>query len=257
MESWEGHNYYTGDNIEWTQLMNLSTAEWSIGWIPSNVIAIPGTLNGSSNFPPNTVVIENASMTDIGPYHAEAIIFGTCSGVALLWAAFWLYWSIKHRTLRKPRVGSRQRPSLTDGKPDEREGDFHAADFEARMDKYYPRFASHAELYERDGAREGGLPVEEVTAVSELLVRMFRNDTRIKALQSTTTEREEMERLRAESDAMLGEVHRRVNGGGGEGLSEQEGMELHAARVVLARHQPPRYVRRVEEGSEWRQREEV
>ncbi|GAB1320807.1 hypothetical protein MFIFM68171_11017 [Madurella fahalii] len=256
MESWEGHNYLTSLPTKWVELMNLSTAEWNLGWLPPNVVAIPGALNDTHNFPSGTFVIENAARTDLGSRNAEAVVFGLCSAVALVWGVGWLFWSIKDGTLLKPRPGaarllSRGRHSgetLAAGHEDGSEegmggagwGGFHAAEFEKRLDKYYPRFASHAEVYERDG--RGALEAGEVVGVSELLVRIFRNDTQLKALQSAPgVGSDEMERLRAQSDAMLAEVHRRVNTWTVQGLSEDERREVRAVKTALARHQPPRY----------------
>ncbi|KAF6806098.1 hypothetical protein CMUS01_14453 [Colletotrichum musicola] len=68
MNSWKHVNHYTESNTRWVEMMNLSTPELGVGWIPANVVAIPETLNNSiaSRYPPNTTFIENVSEERIG-----------------------------------------------------------------------------------------------------------------------------------------------------------------------------------------------
>ena len=281
MESWEGHNYLTGANSKWVELMNLSTAEWNMGWLPPNVVAIPGALNDTYNFPLDTFVIQYASMSQIGPDNIEAVVFGVCSAIAWVWALAWLAWGVKDKSLLKPRAWARLASGGRTGRGsndvhlghyqnappisgedgdgiasgsgsgiDLVEGEFYAADFEKRLDRYYPRFASYSEVYERD-AKTGALEADEVTAASELLVRMLRNDSKLRALQRATgVGADEMDRLRAESDAMLAEVRRRVTAWSVKGLNEGERTDLKGMVTALARHQPPRYRHRE---AEWTQ----
>lgn len=274
MESWEPYNYLTTLPTKWVELMNLSTVEWNMGWLPPHIVAIPDDLNDTyaNSLPPGTFVIAKAGQTAIGDTSAETVVFVVCSVIALVWAIVWIGWSIKDESLLMPRPGAKSGSSsrsgvsrsLRSGQSSEtrvgngsevgfgtRGGEFHAAEFEKRLSKYYPRVASYAEVYELGG--NGLVEVDEVTGVSELLVRMFRNDSHIKALQKSGVGRDEMDKLRAESDAMLAEVHRRVNKWTVKGLDEGERMGLTEVKKALARHRPPRY--RYREGSAWMQGE--
>jgi hypothetical protein len=53
-----------------------------------------------------------------------------------------------------------------------------------------------------------------------------------------------MDGMRAESEAILAEVHRRVNTWKAEGMDEDERKKFRAVVTALAKHQPPRYRRR-------------
>lgn len=262
MESWESYNLTDLPPNKWLELMNLSTADWGMGFFPPNVVAIPTELNDSfaATFPPGYLIIENAG-ADI---NTEPVFAATSVPAVVLMIA-WFLFSLRDgfKWWRKPAPGSdtraKPRPprSPLSGRSSETYtgngselgvgigvggGGFRAVEFEKKLDRYYPRFASHAEVYERD--KRGPLEAEEVTAVSELLVRMFRNDTQLRALQTQEVGREEMDRLRAESDAMLAEVHRRVLAWTTAGLDEEESRVWQEVRAVLARHQAPRYMYR-------------
>jgi len=91
MESWDGENYYTTNFTEMVALMNLSTAEWGVGYLPPNLVAIPDALNDTYGFGSDTLVIEYAARTEVGSRDTEKVIFGVTSGVVILWAAVWLW----------------------------------------------------------------------------------------------------------------------------------------------------------------------
>jgi hypothetical protein len=172
MESWEGFNYYTRD-----------TTEWSVGYLPPNVVAISDTLNDTYKFPADAIVIENAGRRGPSGFRAESFIFGAVSAFILSWAAFWIIQGIRNNSWLKPR----KRGGTEQGKADLTVQDIElkflsAREFEKRLDEYYPKFASYAEVSERNSKEM--LQAEEVTAVSALLVRMFKNDTRLRALQN-------------------------------------------------------------------------
>ncbi|KAK0638695.1 hypothetical protein B0T16DRAFT_229279 [Cercophora newfieldiana] len=258
MESWQSLNYNTRNVTKWTELMNLSTTEWNLGPLPPNLVAVQGTLNDSAlaAYPPGTVIIQNAGKTDLGDRAAEGVVFGLCSAVALLWAAAWLVWSIRDGTLLKPREGARTMVGRSPGSSetrvdhhhhqdeDEDGGAFHAEQFEKRLlTTYYPTVASHPEVYEKRG---GSLEADEITGVSELLVRMFRNDMRLRGLRNAQrVSAEELEELRGVSDALLKEVHGRVErwmgDGKDKGLDGAEREELKGVVTALARQKVPRY----------------
>jgi hypothetical protein len=201
MESWEGYNYYTTDNQKWIQLMNYSTAEWRVGWLPLNVAAIPGPLNNSWQFPPGTTVIENASLPDIGDRGIEKVVFGVTSGVVILWAAWWLGRSIYRGTLFKPLSNHDE----TDNDADDGRLD-HEEFMQTLCNYYYPPIQTELELYEKNPYVED-VAGEDVEAVMELLRRMYDCDLGLYSLQySPEAQDEERDELRIKSDAILAEV---------------------------------------------------
>src|SRR3569833_1885506 len=76
-------------------LMNLSTAEWGIGALPSNLVAIPGAVTDpeNSNIPDSALVIEYAAQAELGSRDAEKVVFGVTSGIVILWGLVWLWFN--------------------------------------------------------------------------------------------------------------------------------------------------------------------
>ncbi|KAK7911709.1 hypothetical protein PG985_014190 [Apiospora marii] len=95
MESWESNpsKIYTTNQTLWVELMNQSTSEWSLGWLPANVYAINGTLASSNppvQFPDGAFVIEGAGVTTAGSAAIEDLIFGLATAAVLLSGIIWL-----------------------------------------------------------------------------------------------------------------------------------------------------------------------
>ncbi|KAK3319150.1 hypothetical protein B0H66DRAFT_257948 [Apodospora peruviana] len=238
MESWEGFNYYTFNTTRWVMLMNMSTAEWGVAPFPPNLIAIPGTLANSSNisFPNGTIIIENASKTDLGSGEVEKIVFGTSFGIAALWALYWI-WSNWDEFLR-PRKNPNSRPR--DGSSDVQltnlaaNGDFiSAATFRDRIRNfYYENVQTEVELSEKDLVYED-VDVEDVEEVIALVQKMYETDLGLWAKQNVHAKGIEQTRegLRKKSDAILAEVRQTALGWTGAPMAAGKWTHEEAEKV--------------------------
>ncbi|KAK0613568.1 hypothetical protein B0T14DRAFT_569598 [Immersiella caudata] len=105
MESWQNYNYYTNDPSQWIRLMNLSTAEWTVGPFPPNVIAITGALSDidPNSLPRGSLVILFIGLKANNRVGVEKLVFGVTSGLVILWTLFWLFWSWQRGLLLRPR----------------------------------------------------------------------------------------------------------------------------------------------------------
>jgi len=220
MQSWEGENYYTTDPVKWVALMNKSTAEWNVGPLPPNLVALPGSQN-QTIIPISTdaLVIEYAGTREVGSRDAETIVFGVTSALVLLWAVVWTIWQycINH-TLFTPlgpppgdtsegHSGSISLGTLVDGA--ER---VSAAEFERQLfTYYYPAGLTELEVREKDVVLDGGLGGDDVEAATALVRRMLGFDQELWALRNAThLPPAERETLRNKSAAALDELRRVV-----------------------------------------------
>ncbi|KAG7284674.1 hypothetical protein NEMBOFW57_009283 [Staphylotrichum longicolle] len=199
MKSWNGYNYYTTDPQKWVQLMNLSTAEWNIGPLPPNVVAIPGPLNSSYNFPAGVLVIENASRTTFGSRDIENVIFGATAGLVPLWALPWFGYHWWQGTLLNPKGSAHHDEEPDDGGGYPRDaspsgttvfgsggggGGFMPADrFREELDAIYEDVRTELELYERT-IQVDGVSAEDVEGGTELLRKLYETRLKIWASQN-------------------------------------------------------------------------
>ncbi|KAI0811533.1 hypothetical protein GGR55DRAFT_105028 [Xylaria sp. FL0064] len=106
MESWEGYDYYTTNTTTWVDLMKLSTTEFGLGYFPKAIVAIPGYLNSSAQFPDDTFVIELFGLDQFDQGQTVKALLGAVSGVALFLGGLllWVNW----KTIFHPRNSSNQ-----------------------------------------------------------------------------------------------------------------------------------------------------
>jgi hypothetical protein len=219
MESWDGYNYYTSDPQGWVTLMNLSTQEFGIAYFPSNLIAIPGSLNDSYSFiPNNTIVIENAAKTEDGSRDIEKIIFGVTSGIAILWGIWWLVWTWHRDGLPHPRKSPGKSGSNGNTNSDLELANLainpnfrSAATFRDMLRRfYYENVQTGLEMVEKDVAYDG-VDAEDVEEVIALVQKMYAVDLELWSLQSVqSTTEERRNQLRRKSNAILDEIRRIV-----------------------------------------------
>ncbi len=269
MESWEPYNYYTTNSTEWVILMNLSTQEWGVGYLPPGIIAINTTFNDSFHFPNNSIIIQNVAQAEWGSYDIEKVIFGATSGVAILWGLIWLW--LNRKVLLAPRAGStipksggtttsnndttsaRHRspvstvPSsmqLTSLDDDEFITD--STFRQCLRNYYYEPGTNELELYEKDPVRDC-VYIADIEEVTELLRKMYGFDLELwgqqNALYVTDAERDQ---FRVKSDAALAEVRSVVTNLHAQqsaiGWREDEMEHLEAIVNILQRNLPgPRY----------------
>ncbi|CAM1505506.1 Fc.00g111430.m01.CDS01 [Cosmosporella sp. VM-42] len=271
MESWHGYNYYTRDPRQWVKLMNLSTTEWGIGFLPANLYAIPDSYNDSWKFPVNATVIQHAAKTEVGSRDIEKIIFGVASGIVILWAIVWLW--INRNKL--PGVGDdNPNPNLrTNGNGFETasqgtsvtaltaygENFVKAADFQNQLRYfYYESDKSELEIREKDLQAED-VTADDIEAATKLLRDMYSLDLRLFARQNSreTTQAQRNEWM-CQSDAILDELNRLVatwdinmNNPQAMGVTEKERNEIAEIRDILMSIGPERYPnkQRVPDGS--------
>ncbi|KAK3986466.1 hypothetical protein QBC44DRAFT_140046 [Cladorrhinum sp. PSN332] len=189
MESWSNTNIYTTNPVRWVELMNISTAELSIGLFPSNLIAIPGLLSGSHNItiPPGSLVIEKASETLIESRNIESVIFGAASAIVIVVILLWVaaHWLLKIPLVHPKATNSRETrdeesgttvfgggSNLTfpgNGNPSSIETTAHR--FASELSVYYtyvPDFELHQKALEDDD-----LAPQDVEAGTELLRKRY------------------------------------------------------------------------------------
>ncbi|KAI1373088.1 hypothetical protein F4677DRAFT_430203 [Hypoxylon crocopeplum] len=218
MESWEDSNYYTTNETRWVELMNASTSDWGLGYLPAGLVAISGNLNSTYHFDNTVLVIENASRTLAGSNTVESVVFGLTSALALIWAVVWL---VKNRdTMLKPeRISTNNAAASREGSADystlvEATGEemfVTAAAFkEQLLHFYYEPVETEIEVLEKDAVADGVVP-EDVEAVTVLLRKMYNLDLGLWSLQNALYVTEaEREWMRDQSDAILAEVRRIV-----------------------------------------------
>ncbi|KAM5343203.1 hypothetical protein ACJ41O_014169 [Fusarium nematophilum] len=267
MESWraKGLNYLTSDPEKWVILMNLSTVEWGIGYLPPTVVAVPGSLNSSHSFPDDAIVIQHAGQDKAGSRDTEKIIFGLASGIVIIAMALWL--CINRRNLLHPQEQNLNGTSTTnlDGGGDgtdavslrttTTEFTTYGEDFLTEKDFcerlrvfYYQSDKSELEAVGRD-IYDDGLTEEDIEAASALLRKMYTRDLELWSnSESVETTPAERNRLKFESDAILAEVNRLVNSweaamGDSEALSTEPDERDEMAMIVteLASFGPQRY----------------
>jgi len=201
MESWQGYNYLTSDPRKWVELMNMSTVEWNIGPLPSNVIALPGSLAEAKDVPPGSLAIEYASRANVDSRNIEAIVFGASSGLIIFCGACWVGYNIWRNGFRGPfgstddtskatgdvlptahyRAGNFSADTTTLGPSSVRHhgqprgagpaGTVHADYFDETLKQYYEEIVQ-TELYEKTLQVEG-VDSEDVEAGTELLRLMY------------------------------------------------------------------------------------
>ena len=217
MESWRGRNYLTSKPDKWIELMNLSTVEWGIGYLPAGLKAIAGRLNSSYQFPPHTTVIQNAGKEEAGSRDVEKIVFGVTSGVVIFWAIIWLYlnyskFSSVGNTPLNPTSSDAASlgTSITMNNFDD-ENFVKTRDFRDKLRYfYYESDKTEVEIREKDFRHES-VDAEDIETVNALLRQMFSLDLKLWAGQQTRRARQGGNaELMAKSDAILAEVHRLV-----------------------------------------------
>ncbi|KAH0443917.1 hypothetical protein CcaCcLH18_00743 [Colletotrichum camelliae] len=186
MESWEGHNYYTANISKWVDLMNISTADWGIGWLPSNVVAIPYALNDSiaAQYPENTTFIENASKSTTGHRATEKIVFGVVSGLAILWAVVWLYYSLRTDKFEYRPIDFGSSDNYGSAKPG-RYSSSHGTlengtsqlmdvmEFERNLKRFYSQIKTGLEYEDKSSHGDTSIRGDDVEAVTNLLRIMY------------------------------------------------------------------------------------
>lgn len=217
MESWHGLNYYTENTTKWVQLMNLSTAEWGLGFLPATLVAIPGHLNDSYDFPSDSIVIENASKTKAGVAHIEALIFGLASTIVGLWALYWLY--VNHSEMFSPRSSQNSEPSDAASQGTSvtelttfDDGFVQAKDFLRNLKYfYYDSDKSELEVGEKDISIEG-ISTDDIENAGALFRKMYGLDLKLWSMENSR-ERTAAGRnkIMHESDAILAEVTQQVH----------------------------------------------
>lgn len=217
MESWQGLNYYTRNTKKWVQLMNLSSAEWGLGFLPATLVAIPGHLNDTYDFPPDSIVIQNASKTTLGSIHIEEIIFGLASGIVFLWAVVWLY--VNRSEIRSPRSSQDSIPSDAASQGTSvtaltalDDGFVRANDFLRDLKYfYYDSDKSKLEVGEKDISIEG-ISTDDIENAGALFRKMYGLDLKLWSMENSR-ERTAAERnkIMHESDAILAEVTQQVH----------------------------------------------
>ncbi|KAH7158108.1 hypothetical protein B0J13DRAFT_543572 [Dactylonectria estremocensis] len=256
MESWEGANYYTRNTTKWVQLMNLSTVEWGIGFFPANLVAIPASLNNTYNFPSDTIVIQNASKTNVGSRHTEKIIFGLVSGIVILWALAWLYVSRseilsprgKQNDTLSPHDAASQGTSVT-VMTNLDDGFVKAADFQHQIQYfYYDSDMSMLEAHEKDPLTDE-VSTQDIEDAGALCRKMYRLDMHLwSKKRARKVKPSDRNAWMHQSDAILVEVRRQVfawqanlNDGSTAPASENEKRQLDEIVGMLNLIGPERY----------------
>ncbi|KAI0125387.1 hypothetical protein BJ170DRAFT_501357 [Xylariales sp. AK1849] len=234
MESWESFNYYTTNQTQWVKLMNLSTTEWGLGNLPSNLFAIPATINDTYHFPDDSLVIENACKGYFGIWGIESVIFGTTSGIALLWAIVWLIHRYKQKTFFIPRTKAttarpREEYEVVIGRSadihlfnrdDNTPGDLETGDTGLLSDerfrkelltKYYENVLTELEINEKDIFRDGEVTSEDVEAVTDLVRKMYRYKLSVIA-ERDALDTEGIEEMERKGQATLNDIRRIMSG---------------------------------------------
>jgi predicted DCC family thiol-disulfide oxidoreductase YuxK len=209
MESWADLNYSMNDTHTWVKFMNISTVDFGVSYLPSNLIAISGSLSDAGNIllVNDTIVIENAGREQVGTSAISSVVYGVGAAAALLWACWWFYRTWVHDEFFQPRQRKFDAVEILlldlPTNPD-----FVSADeFRTKIAPYYRHGETEHELREKDLAMED-LSSDDVETVIELIRRMYELDLKIWAKGNDRNVRaEELDALRRKSDAILREVH--------------------------------------------------
>ncbi|KAK4225636.1 hypothetical protein QBC38DRAFT_254419 [Podospora fimiseda] len=200
MNSWRGTNIYTENSTRWIELINSSTSEFMVNYLPPNVIAIPGKLDdvtqNNITIPPDFLVIQNAGKL---PFKSlEGVIFGVTSGIALILGLIWLIYHWWRKSLLNPKQSSdsaEDDPSSTTPSGTTVVGSGNniyfalnskgtsAEKFKADLETYYA-YIPNLELYQRN-IKNDGVAVEDVEAGTELLRRRYECQLQLISNQGT------------------------------------------------------------------------
>lgn len=224
MESFKPYNYYTYNDTLRLYIMNMSTAEWSVGYFPSNLRAVPGALNDSYAFPDDALVIENAFVPALGSRKIEHITFGITSGLVILWAAAWLIHQLRRKTMFSPlgrnptnnlqsNASANADTSITSDSLETGGAQMmEAREFERQLEHYYyAPFKTELELYEGATA-DGFIKPEEVEAVTQLMRRLFDIKLGIWAEQDSNIPQTKRDLDYLKRDALRDEIRNRIEG---------------------------------------------
>jgi len=243
MESWNNSNYYTTNFTEMVVLMNLSTAEWGIGALPSNLVAIPGAVTDpeNSNIPDSALVIEYAAQAELGSRDAEKVVFGVTSGIVILWGLVWLWFNRRKMFDPHGRSGSssigpgsgsllpRSRSPASRGKQSAATsvtalvtlggsggpggGGENAADFQRQLlHFYYEPVVTELEVREPDVTTDGA-GSDDVEDAAALVRKMLALDMELWSHGNVPSFSDrQRDELRTRSDAVLAELRRIITG---------------------------------------------
>ncbi|KAK5633617.1 hypothetical protein RRF57_009331 [Xylaria bambusicola] len=256
MESWEGYNYYTTNTTTWVHLMNLSTAEFGLGYFPGDVVAIPGYLDSSTEFPDDTFVIELAGQGQFDEGRTVRIVLGVVTGVALLLGILWL-WVYRKAILRPRNSGSQDDLAPRANSPTSRSTEStellllqgnrlcEASDFRDKLyHYYYESIDTEVELAEKTA--NDPVEVGDIEAVTTLVRKMYSYDIYLYGTQNVRNrEAQQLDQMR-KSDAILGAVRDRVlkewamdpNALGGLGWTYEERQQLSNLKDLLENRLP-------------------
>lgn len=261
MESWEHYNYYTYNPSGWVELLNLSTAEWGIGYLPPSVIAINRTVNDADHFPPDAFVIQNAAIGTFLSRDVEKVVFGATSGLVILWAFCWVAFQCYRNSLFSPRKLTASNSGNSANSVFSHDTDatqielanlgsgntkfLKAEEFKQQLHNfYYEPVATELELYEKDFVKED-VSAADVETVTELLRKMYDLDLGLWAEQNSHTTEWEMNQFRLKSDAALAEVRHLVTSWTSRNRTpswtEEEAVHLRSVLQVLADLPEKRY----------------
>ncbi|KAF4467745.1 hypothetical protein FALBO_5376 [Fusarium albosuccineum] len=254
MESWKGHNYYTTDHKKWVQLMNLSTQEWRIGYLPAKLVAIPGKLNSSYDIADDAILIQEVAQDKAGSRATEKIIFGVASGIVLLFMFIWIVVNWKNLSSPNGDDGKREDrdsstrsslPGTLEANPDNDES-LEFRDFCRQLrDFYYFSDRSELEAVEKDMLEDRDW-VGDLETASALLRKVYRLELRLRfghnSAQMTPADRN---KINGEKEALLAEVNRLVQERAGmmraQHLMRADGDEMEQMEQIegeLSRLQP-------------------
>ncbi|KAJ4184690.1 hypothetical protein NW767_013120 [Fusarium falciforme] len=269
MKSWDGLNYYTTNTTLWVELMNRSTEEWGIGYLPAKLVAIPGKFNSSYNISDDAILIQHAAQSKAGSRDTEKIIFGVASGIVILFMAAWIVYNFDD--LKPPKdddegAGTKDgedatstRTRTTEVTANEQDAQEFGAFCQQLKDFYYSDNRSELEAAERDIVEESGPTVEkpwvgDIEEASALLRKLYslkitmRNDG-----DSEHVTLAERNRHLAESDAILAEVNRLIEVRAAamrdpsqlraedEDMAEMEEIETALSEIEAENHAPMRW----------------
>ncbi|KAM0428570.1 hypothetical protein ACHAPT_006930 [Fusarium lateritium] len=225
MKSWDGLNYYTTNPKGWVDLMNLSTVEWGIGYLPAKLVAIPGKFNSTYNISDDAILIQHAAQSKAGSRDTEKIIFGVASGIVILFMAAWIVYNWDDLKPPEDDSGGIPKPGedatstrtrTTELTANEKDAQEYGAFCQQLRDFYYSDKKSELEAAEHDIVEESGPAVEkpwvgDMEEAAALLRKLYslkitmRNDG-----DSEHVTLAERNKHLAESDAILAEVNRLI-----------------------------------------------
>lgn len=218
MDSWRHVNYKTFNRTLQVQYFNLSTADWNIGFLPPNVVAIPGPIEDYPSAASNaTFVIEHAGQTRLGSSEIEVAVFGIASGAVIVWAIFWFllnrsgFWKPSSPAVTNP-ADEEAEPAAngnSNSNPYNIEGFLGASDFKHRLDThYYEPVVTELELAEKSpNEMTAYVDPADIEATASLLRDMYLMDMRLNGLQNAQYVTDaEREHLRRGSEAAWEEV---------------------------------------------------